>query len=99
MKNGFFLAYIVLFSLFFPFFSFAATDANFPQKTSPPLTQLSLEELMNVEIYSASKKLEKQFDSPAATYVLSRDDIRRSGVTNVMDALRLVPGVSVQKVD
>lgn len=68
-----------------------------PLKAATDLAQLSLEELMDVDIYSASKKLEKQFDSAAATYVLTHEDIRRSGVTTIMDALRLVPGVSVQK--
>ena len=99
MKNTFFLICSVFVLIFFPFRLFAVPDANSSQNTSPPLTQLSLEELMDLEIYSASKKLEKQFQTPAATYVLTEEDIRRSGVTNVMDALRLVPGVSVQKVD
>lgn len=77
---------------------FAAVKDAGPPKNEPSLAGLSLEELMNVEIYSASKKVEKQFDSPAAAYVLTNEDIRRSGVTTVMDALRLVPGVSVQRV-
>ena len=57
------------------------------------LGQLSLEELMELEIFSASKKDERAFAAPAAVYVLTSDDIRRSGATSIPDALREVPGV------
>jgi len=63
------------------------------------LMQLSLEELMNVTIYTASKREESLFDSPSASYVVTADDIKHSGVTNVADALRLAPGVNVARLD
>ncbi|MCH7928038.1 MAG: Plug domain-containing protein, partial [Candidatus Dadabacteria bacterium] len=48
---------------------------------------------MNIEITSPSKKLEKLFDTPAAVYVITSEDIRRSGAKNLPDVLRIVPGV------
>jgi iron complex outermembrane receptor protein len=61
------------------------------------LTSLSLEDLMNVEIYSASKKEERVFETPAAVYVITQEDIRRSGATTIPALLRMVPGVISQK--
>ncbi|HEV7632086.1 MAG TPA: TonB-dependent receptor [Steroidobacteraceae bacterium] len=63
------------------------------------LKQLSVEELMNVEVYSASRHLEPTQAAPSAIFVLTNDDIRRSHVTSVPEALRLVPGVQVGRVD
>ena len=60
---------------------------------------LSLEELMQVQITSVSKRSEALLDAAAAVFVLSSEDIKRSGVTNLPDALRLVPGVNVAKLD
>ncbi len=62
------------------------------------LTQLSIEELMNVEIFSAAKKTQKLFDTPAAAFVITREDIRRSGATSVPEVLRIVPGVEVAQI-
>lgn len=67
--------------------------------TPMDLGQLSLEELMELEIFSASKKDEPAFAAPAAVYVLTNDDIRRSGATSIPDALREVPGVEVARID
>ncbi|MGF1448583.1 MAG: TonB-dependent receptor plug domain-containing protein [Opitutales bacterium] len=58
-------------------------------------TELSLEELLDVQIYTASKREEPLFTTPSASYVLSGDDIRSTGVTHLADALRVVPGVNV----
>jgi iron complex outermembrane receptor protein len=52
-------------------------------------------ELEDVEIISAFKEKEPVFKSAASVYVLSSDDIRRSGATNIPEALRLVPGMEV----
>jgi len=73
------------------------------QETSPKsrhdLTELTLEQLANVEVTSVSKKAEKRWRSPTAVSVITRDDIRRSGVTTLVDALRLVPGVQVARIN
>ncbi|MBT4878485.1 MAG: TonB-dependent receptor [Alphaproteobacteria bacterium] len=60
---------------------------------------LTLEELMNIEIVSVSKNEENAFRSPAATYVITHEDIKRSGATSIPDALRLAPGIQVSQID
>jgi len=63
------------------------------------LLKLSVEDLMNITVTSVSKKAEKLSTTPAAIAVISQDDIRHAGVTTIPDALRLVPGVQVGRVD
>ncbi len=63
------------------------------------LTQLSIEELANIEVTSVSKKAEPLSAAPAAIYVITGDDIRRSGVTSVPEALRLAPNLEVARLD
>ncbi|MEJ0061632.1 MAG: TonB-dependent receptor [Alphaproteobacteria bacterium] len=57
------------------------------------------EQLLKAEVISASKKLEKVSDAAAAIYVISSEDIVRSGVTTIPDALRMAPGVEVAQAD
>ena len=64
-----------------------------------PAVDLTLEELVNVKITSVSKKEENLNDAAAAIFVLSNDDLRRSGFTTVADALRVVPGLQVAAMD
>jgi iron complex outermembrane recepter protein len=66
---------------------------------SDPLTQLSLADLGNVEVTTTSKEPEQVWRTPAAIFVITQEDIRRSGVTSIPDALRLVPGVEVAQLD
>jgi iron complex outermembrane receptor protein len=70
-------------------------------QTPPPsdLTQFSLEDLMNVQVTSVSKKEQKLAKTGAAIFVITQEDIRRSGATNIPDLLRMVPGVDVARVD
>ncbi len=63
------------------------------------ITQLSIEDLLNLKITSVSKKTESITRAPAAVHVLTAEDIRRSGVTSIPEALRLVPGIQVARVD
>ncbi|HET6251581.1 MAG TPA: TonB-dependent receptor [Tepidisphaeraceae bacterium] len=63
------------------------------------LTHLSLEDLMNVEVTSVSKKKQSILDAPAAITVISEDDISRSGFSTIPDLLRLVPGMDVARVN
>jgi iron complex outermembrane receptor protein len=63
------------------------------------LTQFSLEELMNLEVQLVSKKQENLFETTAATYVISPEDIQHSGFTNLPDLLRLAPGFAVARID
>ena len=61
------------------------------------LTQMSLEQLGSVEVTTASKEPEQVWRTPAAIYVLTAEDIRRSGATSIPEALRSVPGVQVTR--
>jgi len=63
------------------------------------IKRLTLEELAEVEVYSASRRLESAQGVPSATFVLTNEDIRRSRVRSIPEALRLVPGVQVARVD
>ena len=63
------------------------------------LTQLSLEELMNIEVTSVAKKKQKLSESAAAIFVVTQEDIRRSGVSSIPEALRMVPGLEVARID
>jgi iron complex outermembrane recepter protein len=72
----------------------SATPAN-----NDDLKQLSLEQLANVEVTITSKEPVTIARTPAAIYVLTAEDIRRSGATSIPEALRLVPGVEVARID
>ncbi|MFN8548036.1 MAG: TonB-dependent receptor [Candidatus Eisenbacteria bacterium] len=74
----------------------AASEAAPPDSS---LLELSLEELMAIKVVSASKKEERLEEVPAAVYVLTAEDLRRSGVNSVPEALRLVPGLQVARLD
>ncbi|HKX33467.1 MAG TPA: TonB-dependent receptor [Blastocatellia bacterium] len=71
------------------------------QAPDPPhdLTAASLEELMNIEVTSVSKKEEKLFRTAAAIYVITQEEIRRSGLTSLPELIRLAPGMSVGRID
>jgi iron complex outermembrane receptor protein len=69
------------------------------QTTGPDLSRISLEDLMNIAITSASRKEQRAADTAAAVYVITRDDIRRSGMTTLPELLRLVPGVQVARIN
>src|SRR6266853_390650 len=74
-----------------------ATQSN--QNPPANLKQLSLEELGSVEVTTASKEPEQVWRTPAAIYVLTQEDIRRSGATSIPEALRLVPGLHVARIN
>jgi iron complex outermembrane recepter protein len=69
------------------------------QNPSDDLKQLSLEQLGAVEVTTTSKEPEEVWNTPAAIYVITQEDIRRSGATSVPEILRLVPGVDVARID
>jgi len=61
------------------------------------LSQASLEDLMNIQVTSVSKKEQTLSKAAAAVFVITSEDIRRSGATNIPDLLRTVPGIHVAK--
>ena len=62
------------------------------------LKDLSIEELSNIEITSVSKRDEKLSDAPTSVFVITSEDIRRSGATSLPEALRLAPNLQVARV-
>lgn len=69
------------------------------QQDSDDLTNRSLEDLMNIQVTSVSKKEQKLSRTASAIFVITQEDIRRSGATNVQDLLRMVPGVNVGQIN
>jgi iron complex outermembrane receptor protein len=63
------------------------------------LTQVSLEDLMDIKVTSVSKKEQKMSQAATAIYVITQEDIRRSGATNIPDLLRMVPGIDVEQIN
>lgn len=63
------------------------------------LTQMSIEDLLNVEVTSVSKRAQRLSDTSAAVFVITAEDIRRTGATSIPEALRMVPGMHVARID
>src|SRR2546421_3243352 len=68
-------------------------------RSVPDVTAMSMEDLMNLQVTSVSKRTQKVADAAAAIFVLTQEDIRRSGATSIPEALRLVPGLEVARID
>lgn len=63
------------------------------------LTELSLEQLMAVEVVTATRSEQPLLETPAAVDVVTGEQIRRAGVTRLPEALRLAPGVQSRPID
>ncbi len=77
----------------------ALAPAGWPQAPPQSLGGASLEELMNIQVTSVSKKEQTLAKTGAAVFVINQDDIRRSGATSIPDLLRMAPGVDVAQID
>ena len=75
----------------------AAAPAPAQAPTPTALADMSIEDLMNVEVTSVSKSKQRIADAPAAVTVIHQDDIQRSGLREIPEILRLVPGLFVQR--
>lgn len=76
---------------------FAGAVAAFPALGSESFLNLPLEDLLKIEISSASRKVQQVQEVPAAVFVISREEIERSGARSIPEALRLAPGVEVAR--
>lgn len=74
----------------------AATEA---EATIEKLARSSLEELMQVKVTTVAGSPQSRMESPAAVYVISGDDLRRSGHRSIPEALRMVPGMHVARIN
>ncbi len=70
-----------------------------PDTTIEQLRDLSIEQLANVDVTSVSRRPQPLSQAPAAIYVITNDDIRRSSATSLPEALRLAPNLQVARVD
>ncbi|HEY1470322.1 MAG TPA: TonB-dependent receptor [Candidatus Acidoferrum sp.] len=85
--------------LFGPFFFFLSlAPFAYPQASSGDLTQMNIEDLMNVEVTSVSRHEQSLSKTAAAIFVITEEEIQRSGATNIPDLLRMVPGVQVAQI-
>ena len=73
--------------------------ASAEETTTPDFTEFSLEALTNLEVISVSKRPERMNDAAAAIFVITADEIRRSGATSIPEVLRMVPGMDVARID
>jgi iron complex outermembrane recepter protein len=73
--------------------------AQQPDSAAQALKKLSIEQLMNLEVTSVSKRPERLAQAASAIQVITREDIRRSGASSLAEALRLAPNLQVAQVD
>ena len=89
---------LLLMLLLVPASGTARSGKKAPQAL-PDLTEISLEELANIEVTTVAKKEQKLSKVAAAVYVVTQEDIRRSGLTTIPEVLRMVPGLEVARID
>jgi iron complex outermembrane receptor protein len=77
--------------------TFILLCAAFQAKASDELLDMSLEQLTNLQVTSVSKKSEKASQAAAAIYVITQEDIRRTGLQSIPELLRTVPGLQVAR--
>ncbi len=78
--------------------SAAGIYGNAESASKNTLIDLSLEELMNIEVTTVSRRSQKVSEVAAAVFVITQDDIRRSGATSIPESLRMAPGVEVARI-
>src|ERR1700704_5919841 len=88
---------IVLHGLLGAFLAVSASAQT--SQNIPDVTAITLEDLMNLQVTSVSKRAQKLADAAAAIFVITQDDIRRSGASSIPEALRMVPGLQVARID
>ena len=78
--------------------AWAAMPARAGADTDDSYFNMDLAQLMQVRITSVSKKSQNLADTAAAAYVITQEDIHRSGVTSIPEALALAPGIQVARI-
>jgi iron complex outermembrane receptor protein len=100
------IGFAFLLTVSFPLEAVPATppEEEPTQTVAPPqgdttidVTDLDLDDLLNVQVTSPGKKEQVLGDVPAAVYVIREDDLKRSGATSIAEALRSVPGMEVAR--
>jgi iron complex outermembrane receptor protein len=83
----------------FAVLSIAGQAAHAQSLPAGDLSELSLEQLSNIEVTSVSKRPESIAEAPSSIYVITASDIRRSGAGSLAEVLRLAPNLQVARVD
>lgn len=78
--------------------SLLLSTARAADNVADSLADMSLEQLAHIRITSVSKRPERLSDAAAAVFVISSEDIRRSGATSLPEALRLAPALQVAQI-
>ncbi len=110
IKSKTFVFALIWLSFFCILLPTAHPEENSPDSTQPgetlteeekQLFQMDLQQLMQTEVVvtSVSKRPQKLHETASAIYVVTQEDIRRTGAVNIMEALRIVPGVQVSKIN
>ena len=76
-----------------------AAPAPLANERLAELADLSLEQLTQITVTSASRREERLLDAPASIFVITADDVRRSGATSIPEVLRLAPNLVVARAD
>lgn len=76
-----------------------STDSPEPLLSPQELAKLGIEQLMDIKVVLASRREESPFQTAAAIFVLTQEDIQRSGLRTLPDLLRLVPGLHVGSIN
>ena len=77
----------------------SAQKSNHGTGPDVDLTTMNIEDLMNVKVTSVSAKEQKLSQTASAVFVITQEDIRRSGATKIPDLLRMVPGLEVAQIN
>jgi iron complex outermembrane receptor protein len=85
--------------LLFATLAITAAPASALTQLAQNFVELSLEELANIEVTSVSKKTQSLATAPASIFVITGEEIRRSGATTLPEALRLAPNLQVARLD
>ena len=82
--------------------AFLLSAAAFAQRVGAPtddLSRVGIDELFSLEVTSVGRKAQEMSKAPGAIFVLTAEDIRRSGAVSLPEALRSVPGLTVLSAD
>src|SRR5207302_6705070 len=74
----------------------ASAQQKTPDETPSGVVDLSLEELMNVNIYTASKRWQKIVEAPASISIVTADEIQRYGYRTLAEILGSMPGIYIR---
>jgi iron complex outermembrane receptor protein len=79
-----------------PFSIFAFAGKQPPQNSQQTsLSKMSIEELLNVEVVTTSKKQKRISKSPAIISTITSEEMAERGVSNLYEALSYLPGIEL----